>query len=215
MLETLYYLLVLGSLVILLFKVKKLDKRLRVFIPLLLLSLLVEGVRFVFSDDNIVAQFLFSIYTPVEYLLLCLFITSILDSKYKRRLILISIPFFMMLSFIVQFKVESTNYFYKYLDVLVESPLILTWTLFYFFQLFSDDETFDFTSNPLFWISVGNLLFYSASFFSYGFGSYFQNMKQYDFGEAVRWIARTLNIFLYIFYIIGFLCSGQKRSFSY
>jgi hypothetical protein len=174
----------------------------------------VEGVRFLLPL-SILAQFLFSIYTPAEYLLLCCFITSILRSKNKKKIIYISIPFFIVLSFIVQFKVESTNYFYKYLDVLVEAPLMLTWTLFYFFQLFSDEENFHFTSNPLFWISVGNLLFFSASFFSYGFGSYFQNLKQNDFSEAVRWIARTLNILLYIFYIIGFLCSGQKKSSLY
>lgn len=181
------------------------------FIPLLLLTLATEGARFLLSDNNLLSKVLLSVYTPSEYLLLSLFLVKIINAAVKKKIILLSIPFFILLSFAVQFTTDGTNYFYKYLDALVEAPLILIWTLFYFFQLFSDDETFHFGTNPFFWISAGNLLFFAGSFFSYGFAAYFNNTGEYNFAEAVRWIARTLNILLYIFYIAGFLCSGQKK----
>lgn len=214
MLETLYYLLVFASLLILIFRRKKLDKRVQIFIPLLLLSLAVEGARFTLTNDHPIPKFLFSIYTPIEYFLLSLFAISILNSNLIKKMIWGTIPVFVVLSLFVQFKMESSNYFYKYLDVLIEAPLVLTWTLLYVFQLFSDEKTFHFKSNPVFWISMGNLLFFSGSFFSYGFGSYLHNAGQYNLSEAIFWIERVLNIFLYIIYVIGFLCSNQKKLFS-
>lgn len=212
--EVFYYILVIISFAILLLT-KGANKQLKLFIPLLLLTLIVEGARFILSKDNLVAVSLFSIYTPTEYLLLSLFAASIIKPSYKRTIIYFSIPFFVIISLVLQFKVDSPNYFYKYLDVLIEAPLMLMWSLFYIFQLFTDEETFHFKSNPFFWISVGNLLFFAGSFFSYGFGSYLHNMEQYKLADAIFWIARILNIVLYIFYNIGFLCfySLQKRSY--
>jgi hypothetical protein len=211
LLQTLYYILLIISFLILIYRIKQRNEPLRFFIPLLLLSLIVEGVRFGWSSNRLLSDFLFSIYTPVEYLLLSLFFIIIINSKFKRRLIQVSIPLFIILSLYVQFEVQSANYFYKYLDVLLEAPLILTWTLFYFFQLFTDEESFNFKTNPLFWISSGNLLFFCGSFFSYGFGSYLHNINEQKLSDAVFWIARVLNIFLYVFYIIAFLCSDRKK----
>ena len=213
--EVLYYILITVSLVSLIYNLKNLPDEFRLFIPLLLLSLTVEGTRFILPDRHSLSIFLFSIYTPVEYVLISLIIISFLSSVRKRKIIWISIPFFIFFSFYAQFGIKNSGVFYRYLDVLIESPLIFTWTLFYFFQLFSDEVNFYFRSNPRFWISAGNLLFFSGSFFSYGFGAYLHNTNRSNLAETVFWIERILNIFLYIFYIIGFLCVGKKKSLSW
>lgn len=204
-----YYILLIISFIILLLT-KGAYKQLRFFLPLLLLSLVVEGARFLLNTNSPIAKFLFSIYTPSEYLLLSLFAASIIKTSHKSTIIYFSIPVFVTLSLLLQFKGDSPNYFYKYLDVLIEAPLISIWSLFYIFQLFTDEETFHFKSNPFFWISVGNLLFFAGSFFSYGFGSYLHNVGQHGLADAILWIARILNIVLYIFYNIGFLCSNSR-----
>ncbi|HYE55557.1 MAG TPA: hypothetical protein VD996_11960, partial [Chitinophagaceae bacterium] len=63
----------------------------------------------------------------------------------------------------------------------------------------------------MFWISLGNLLFFSGSFFSYGFGSYLESKERLATANTIYMIARILNILLYILYFIGFICLRKKK----
>jgi hypothetical protein len=106
------------------------------------LALITEGARSFLSAENSVKHLLFSIYTPVEYALLSLLYALLIKERRIKLLIWSSIPPFIIFSFIVQFTLDNTNHFYKYLDVLVESPLMVFWIILFFIQLFRDDETF-------------------------------------------------------------------------
>jgi hypothetical protein len=99
---------------------------------------------------------------------------------------------------------------YKYLDLMIESPFLCAWTILYLFETVKQEEEFEVTRNPMFWISLGNLLFFSGSFFSYGFGSYLAAKGNTHAADIIFWIARVLNILLYILYFIGFLCLRRK-----
>lgn len=207
MLENLYYILLCVALITLLQRRQTLSRLFPYIFPLLLLAILTEGARSLYSDGSTLQHLLFSIYTPAEYALLSLFYVSLIHERRLKLLIWCSILPFILFSFFVQFALDDTNYFYKYLDVLVESPLLVSWVVVYFIQLFRDDKTFDFSNKATFWISAGNLLFYAGSFFSYGFSAYLHNENQADLGDAISWIARFFNLVLYSAYIIGFRCS--------
>lgn len=213
MLKILYYILITASLLALFINRKRLDRRLYLFFPLLLLALATELTGDYFPTLNRLHDFLFSIYTPLEYLLLCLIITSFLKNRTTKLIIYATLPLVTVISVYVQVWLKQRGMFYAYLDILVASPLLTIWSLLYFFQLAADKQETQVGKNPMFWISLGNLLFYSGSTFSYSFGGYLQQAGATEVTkEFVYNIARIFNLVLYIFYIIAFLCRNPSKT---
>lgn len=170
------------------------------FIPLLALSLAVEILRHFYGQLPA-----FKLFIPVEYTLLSLIISTFINSHIKRLIIRSSIFILVPIFIFIEFYLADQSSPYKYLDLMIASPFLCVWTILYLFETVKQEEEFEVTRNPMFWISLGNLLFFSGSFFSYGFGSYLA-FKGSDLAETIFWIARILNILLYILYFIGFLC---------
>jgi hypothetical protein len=187
------------------------DRKYILFIPLLLFGLLVElaGDFHIFSEYIIAC--VDAAYTAVEYALLSYIISKFIYSRTKRLLIRYSILVLVPLFVFIHFTVANQNPNYGYLTMLIESPLICIWTILYLFESARQDYEFEISRNPMLWISLGNLLFFSGSFFSYGFGSYLLASGNEHTADAVFWIARILNILLYIIYFIGFLWLTKKR----
>ncbi|HYF32642.1 MAG TPA: hypothetical protein VD993_16065 [Chitinophagaceae bacterium] len=150
-------------------------------------------------------------YTIVEYALLSYIISNFIQSFRKRLVIRSSILVLIPLFIVIELTIADKSLTYKYLTLLIESPFVCVWTILYLFETAKQDHEFEITRNPMFWISLGNLLFYSGSFFSYGFGSYLNSKGNEDMANTLLWIARILNILLYILYFIGFLCLRKKK----
>lgn len=185
------------------------DRRYILFIPLIGFVLGSEILREYIDQDKVdKAVLLFAVI--VEYALLSWIISNFIQSELKRRIIIFSVFILVPLFIIMQILFIADNKAFQYLNQLIEAPFICAWTVFYLFEAAKDNEEVNITRNPMFWISLGNLLFYSGSFFSYGFGSFLlsKGSKQ---AENIYWIARILNILLYIIYFIGFLCIKKKR----
>jgi hypothetical protein len=174
------------------------------FIPLLALSLAVEILRPFYPYLNI-----FKLFISVEYTLLSLIISTFINSSTKRLIIRSSIFILVPIFIFIELYLADQSRSYKYLDLMIGAPFLCVWTILYLFETVKQEEDFEVTRNPMFWISLGNLLFFSGSFFSYGFGSYLA-YKGSDLAETIFWIARVLNILLYILYFIGFLCLRRR-----
>jgi hypothetical protein len=179
------------------------------FIPLIGFVLIVEVLRQLIGITEVDKSILlFAVI--VEYSLLSWILSNFIQSNTKRRIIIASIFVLVPVFILMQLTLMSKGDSYRYLNQMIQAPFICVWTVFYLFEAAKNDEEVNITKNPMFWISLGNLLFYSGSFFSYGFGSYLLS-KGSTQSEAIFWIARILNILLYIFYFIGFLCLQTKR----
>jgi hypothetical protein len=176
------------------------------FIPLLALSLAVEILRLVYPELIRPLR----LFIPMEYTLLSLIISTFINSRTKRLIIRSSIFILVPIFIFIELYLADQSRSYKYLDLMIASPFLCVWTILYLFETVKQEEEFEVTRNPMFWISLGNLLFFSGSFFSYGFGSYLA-FKNSDLAETVFWIARILNILLYILYFIGFLCLRRRK----
>jgi hypothetical protein len=175
------------------------------FIPLLALSLAVEILRHFYPTLKA-----FRLFIPVEYTLLSLIISTFINSRTKQLIIRSSIFILVPIFIYIELYLADKNLSYKFLDLMIASPFLCVWTILYLFETVKQEEEFEVTRNPMFWISLGNLLFFSGSFFSYGFGSYLV-FKNSNLAETVFWIARILNILLYILYFIGFLCLRTRK----
>lgn len=212
-LKILYYILITASLLILLLNRQRLDRRLYLFIPLLIFALLPECSRDLLGEGHWLHQLTFALYSPIEYFILCLVIASYLKNQKVRKVIYYSIPVFIIISLVIQIWLKPMGNFYKYLDMQIEHPLLCIWTLVYFFQLASDKKELSFKENPMFWISIGHLFFYSASTFSYGFGSYLAHIGNEEFSDIVNWISKIFNLVLYLFYTIAFISPCWIRKY--
>jgi hypothetical protein len=177
------------------------------FIPLLALSLVVEVLRPLF--DSSVGKY-FRLFFAVEYTLLTLIISTFIHSRTKRLIMRGSIFVLVPVFIFIELYLLDQKGPYRFLDLLIGSPFICLWTILYLFETVKQEEEFEVTKNPMFWISLGNLLFFSGSFFSYGFGSYLA-YKGSELADTIFWIARVLNILLYILYFIGFLCLRKRK----
>lgn len=188
------------------------------FIPLLAVGLLVEVLIDILPKTpemtKIKSTYITALYIAVEYAFLSWIISNFIRSTWKKKLIRYSIFFLVPLFVVIRFTIAVTCKTYGYLDLMIEAPFLCLWTIFYLFETAMHDEEFEITSNPMFWISLGNLLFFSGSFFSYGFGSYMVANEELETAQKIYWIAKGLNILLYILYFIGFLCL-RKRIQSY
>jgi hypothetical protein len=181
------------------------------FIPLLSLSLGVEILRQLDFIKNSTLEQTFSFFIAIEYTFLCLIISLSVQSIIRKNIIRFSVLFVVPLLVLIKIKLVSYSDAYKYLDLLVAAPFICIWTILYLFENATNNEIVKIQRSPMFWISIGNLLFFSGSFFSYGFGSYMVAKGKENIGDAILWIARILNIFLYFFYFVGLLCLPKKK----
>lgn len=189
------------------------DKRYILFIPLIAFSLGVEIAREFVLPDTQMDRATLLLTVMVEYSLLSLIISNFIQEKIKRQIIIYSNYLMIPLFMIIQLFIIKDNDSYRFLNQMIAGPLICAWTILYLFDVAKHDQEFAITKNPIFWVSLGNLLFYSGSFFSYGFGPYFMSKGKEEVADAVYWIARILNILLYILYAIGFLCLRSTKQY--
>lgn len=182
------------------------------FIPLIGINLAIEVIREFMPKDSPVEPVILLIQVISEYSILSLIISYFIQSAVKKRIILMSIFLVIPAFIILQILLIGKSTSYKYLNQMIEAPFICLWTILYLFEAAKHDQEFEIRTNPMFWISLGNLLFYSGSFFSYGFGSYLTSRGS-DMGGTIFLIAQLLNILLYILYFIGFLCLRIKKSY--
>ncbi|HEY0676705.1 MAG TPA: hypothetical protein VGD17_00410 [Chitinophagaceae bacterium] len=184
------------------------QKKYVLFIPLLAISLVTELARDFIRPQYPGLEPWLDLYVVIEYIILSYIISMFLISRSKKMLIRASI-FILTPIFLINIFGEPLLDV-KYLNHLISAPFLCVWTIFYLFEIANTDEEFDIKKNPMFWISLGNLLFFSGSFFSYGFGGYLAEKGNDDLADTILWIARSLNILLYILYITGFLCLKRK-----
>lgn len=179
------------------------------FIPLLGLAFVVELIREIFVHESPYGRIL-GLYQPAEYALLTLIIANFIYSERNRQIMRNSL-------FVVVPAMTVVALFfseYKHMNIIIQSPFICAWTILYLFETANRDGETDIAGNPMFWISLANLLFYAGSFLGYGFGDYLVFMGNKDLGHAIYWIPRVLNLVLYALYIIGFICLLRKKSYS-
>jgi hypothetical protein len=156
--------------------------------------------------------FLYHFYVPFEYAVLALVYSKAISKSWKKKVILISVPAFwllhLFLSLFIQ-KIEGDNSY----AIMVSLILIVVLSLGYYYELLQKEGSAPLFRDPLFWISTGNLIFYSGVFFLMGFLQYLAK-EDLALAKKLMVINYSLNYILYSLYSIGFLCTTQNRKFS-
>lgn len=185
------------------FRFKLLARSVRWFYLLLLISFLTEmvawGVGKVFKTNIIVFHF----FIVIQFALVALAYQQEL-TKYKQ---------WILLSVIGLLSVSFLNTLLKFDSLFVEYPttvrtcsnlLIVAWSLIYLKTLLDTTRSDSFTEYPLFWISIGWLLFIGVTFFSLGAFN-FINTSNSSFRSLFQYLRITANFALYVLFIIAFI----------
>jgi hypothetical protein len=184
------------------------NKSVKIFIPLLILSIVVEAIRdLLFRKHN--GMFLYHIYIPLEYAFISIYFTGFWNGSVKKNIIKWSSVIFLFFSIFISIKIIPVQKLPS-IQSNVESILITILASFTLINI-PIDEGKPIFYIPAFWICIGFILFYAGDFIING--TY--NIIQKDNVKLAARLNETMNyIFNYLFYLlltIGFLCSKAIR----
>ena len=126
----------------------------------LLVTLLAIYVKaYTRSESNL---WLFHVFTPVEYTLFALFYFLAISRPALKKLILISIPIFILASILFSIFIQTISHNNSYIGI-IESILIICWTLLFWRELLLLKHVKVLYRYPLFWISAGILVYFTET----------------------------------------------------
>ncbi len=148
---------------------------------------------------------LFHIFTLFEYLFIAyLFFTSLSNHLYKNIIIIGTIVYFTFNALMLA--LYSDIFDFNHESRVFESFLLIAYALLYFNHLSKELSTSpdNFLQQPMFWISLGVLLYFSGNFFLFSFYRYIAKVF-----PMIWTLHSILNILNNIFIAISFLCKPK------
>jgi hypothetical protein len=190
---------------------KKFDRKVIYIVIVLLLALIAEFIVIILKKQKIPYVFIYHFYIPVEYTLFSLFFRTKTVNKKIDRLILYSIPLYLVTSIILSF------FFYHFkeypsLNFNIEGFLIIIWSV-WLLNSFDEFEETSIFMKPALWLCMGLIVFYAGNFI---FNAYYNHLKDTNRVLAenlTTYLNNVLNIFLYITMSISFICTWKTGKY--
>jgi len=207
-----YFSLLLLSLIFWIIRFKHLQAGLRILGLTLLINCIMEGYAAYLMFHMTNNLYLYNILIPVQYALYALvFYTGLVGGK-EIRLILLSIPLYLVVTLLIILHLQTFSEFNSYTR-LMKDVLIACWALLYYREVFTGLRVIRLHKEPMFWISTG-LFFYSlGSFFSDGFMDYLLGLS-YKMAHMLYYINVFLGLLLNVTFLIAFMFSkNHSRGF--
>jgi hypothetical protein len=164
------YLCLLGIVVIIIFTVTssvKFALPYKLLAACLLSIIILEILADVVFQSYANNMFLYHIHNPIEYILFSLFFYTVLLNS-KKRLILYLLPAYVMFSLFLSIKVQGFDVNNNY-QIITSSILNITFALFFLREFLTENIDKRADKHPLFWISLGILLYFTGALFLEGF----------------------------------------------
>lgn len=153
-------------------------------------------------------MYLSHLYTIMSFVLLNLFYRSVLHNYIKRKWFLYVIVSFLVF-YSINFIFNQGFYDYPSLPFSVTALVIILYSLFYFYKTMIDSKIIYLSKEPLIWINIGILIWFSGNLF---FNILFNVMLDFsrDFLKIAATSTRLLSAILYVLIAIGFWKTGRN-----
>ncbi|NOU18405.1 MAG: hypothetical protein HOO91_12685 [Bacteroidales bacterium] len=208
--RNIYLTILFISLVLSIFSYKK-DKALYLFPFLLSAALLSDIGASVLNHFKINYFFLYHIYLPIEYSLLAYYFYLTLRNILVKKIVLYSIPLFIIFSLMFSLKVVIISK-YPNFQTIIECLLLVTWATMAIFTI-EVKEDVSILSLPVFWICVAILVYQCGVFTFTGVFNFLLDTKP-ELLDKIKPYQIVLNCIIYILYSIAFVCSHRIKKYS-
>lgn len=104
---------------------------------------------------------------------------------------------------------RSVHYSINY-NLLTGVLLMVVYAMLYIYELFRHPLHEQLLKMPFFWINTGVLFYYSGIFFQVGLHGHLLQINK-PLADQLNLINHLLNYFLYLCFMIGFLCKHQTK----
>ncbi len=199
------------SLVLSLFSYKN-EKSLKVFPILLSVALIAELLTLLFYKFNIDYNIIYHIYIPLEYCLLAYYFYLNINLNKLKKIILYSIPFYLIISIIFSLKIVNIQK-YPNFQTNIEGLLLIAWATIAIFNI-EVRSNLSIVRLPIFWICVA-VLVYNCGIFSYiGVYNYICESRPGLTNGLKFYVLNLLNYILYTLLSIAFICSQKMKKYS-
>jgi|GEM_PF-2833072 len=168
------------------------------------LDVFVELLVFTLRQFKIPFMWAYNAFGPIEYF----FISWLYIVYFKLYIekVVIKIVFLLYTLFTVYHGFYLIGFSDYNLVFLLRSMLTAVLALYFFLKTYRSDEILEINKSPLFWLSIGLFIFCTTSLFSMGLGAHIIRFN-IKLGYIVYLLNPILNIYLYIMFIVSFICS--------
>ncbi len=186
------------------FRLSKLNKSSKTLWYLLILTIITELAAVYAGKKWRNNWIIYEIYQLLKYVLIIIVYFSELE-RYKKWM------FYSLIAVILVSLIEILFFKQKYASIYqtIESIFIITWTLLFLQELLLANTENNFTDYPLFWISIGYLIFEVSVLFNFSAFNFISNYGK-EYLPLMKNIRIATNYVLYSMYIVAFLTKQRS-----
>ncbi len=183
---------------------------LKIFPFFLLISLIVEliGLYAIYILKKKSNLFIHNPFTAFEFVFYMWLLRAIIRNKLVKNILLVLLLLYPIGAGINIYFFQGVNGFHS-ITYALGCLLIITFSSFYFFELFLIPEPVSLLIEPAFWICTGLLFFYSCTFPLFGLSNIVTSLPRIIINN-IEIIINILNSLLYLMFSIAFLCKIKE-----
>lgn len=176
---------------------------LRLFPVFLLITILVEVIGWILTQNRINNSFLFYPFSSIEFEFYLFILLNIIYNLKVKRIITILLVVYPILSIVNIYLIQAHTF--PSISFSIGCLLIVGFCIYYFFELFQLPRSVNLIQEPAFWICSGLLFFYCCSFPLFGLSNFMFKLSNV-IRKNISFILTIMNVLLYSLFTISFLC---------
>lgn len=165
---------------------------------------LCENKYWGYSPSNL---WIYNAFLSLRYLFIIFFFYEIITSPMIKRLIVYS-AFPILFYFILNYAIIQTPHRVNTNTIIIANAAAIFLSLKFLFQILADKAIIRTGHSPEIWICCGTLIYYSGTLPLFIFLNFLITDHR-SMALSFFYINDVLNIFMYLFYLIAFLCQLQ------
>jgi hypothetical protein len=160
-----------------------------------------------YSKNNV---WIYNLSLPLQYLLFSLFYFKVFINPLHKKLLAFSAAGLLIFSLINILFIQQL-FILNYYTAIAANILFVIWATQFFTELWLKEPQERLDKNPLVWISIGNFIFHSGSL-PYLVALGFPQLYTSTHFMAFFYVYTVLHSFMYITFIIAFLCNPPQQN---
>jgi hypothetical protein len=185
----------------------------KVFPVFLLVTFLVEMIARQIGLTGGSNLWLYNIWSALEFGFYLYFFSAIYRNQSAKRTALYAMLGYLLVAFVNIFLIQGLKRFHTY-TFMLGCVLVIAFGASYFFQLIRVPQAGKLSRNPAFWITAGLMIYYCCDLPVFGAMNYMTNLSRSTTNKLLV-VYNFMNIILYSFFTVAFLCRMNLRKYTY